>query len=132
MWLAEGIRDRRVLAAFRGVPRALFVPAEAVGQAFVGGQKEARGTAALPANTWTHLATTYDGSALRLYLNGTQVRTLAVSGAMTVSTGPLSLGGNAIWTDWFAGLMDDVRVSNRALTPAEIESDMNAPVVLPM
>jgi protein-L-isoaspartate(D-aspartate) O-methyltransferase len=30
---AEGIRDRRVLAAFRAVPRALFVPAGAVGQA---------------------------------------------------------------------------------------------------
>ena len=29
MLRAEGIRDRRVLAAFRAVPRALFVPAEA-------------------------------------------------------------------------------------------------------
>jgi protein-L-isoaspartate(D-aspartate) O-methyltransferase len=32
---AEGIRDRRVLAAFRAVPRALFVPAEAAGQAYL-------------------------------------------------------------------------------------------------
>jgi len=32
---AEGIRDRRVLATFRAVPRALFVPAEAVGQAYL-------------------------------------------------------------------------------------------------
>jgi protein-L-isoaspartate(D-aspartate) O-methyltransferase len=32
---AEGIRDRRVLAAFRAIPRALFVPAEAVGQAYL-------------------------------------------------------------------------------------------------
>jgi protein-L-isoaspartate(D-aspartate) O-methyltransferase len=32
---AEGIRDRRVLAAFRAVPRALFVPAEAVGRAYL-------------------------------------------------------------------------------------------------
>jgi protein-L-isoaspartate(D-aspartate) O-methyltransferase len=32
---AEGVRDRRVLAAFRAVPRALFVPAEAVGQAYL-------------------------------------------------------------------------------------------------
>ena len=35
MLQAEGIRDRRVLAAFRAVPRALFVPAEAVGQAYL-------------------------------------------------------------------------------------------------
>jgi protein-L-isoaspartate(D-aspartate) O-methyltransferase len=32
---AEGVRDRRVLAAFRAVPRALFVPAEAVGRAYL-------------------------------------------------------------------------------------------------
>ena len=35
MLQAEGIRDRRVLAAFRAVPRALFVPAEAMGQAYL-------------------------------------------------------------------------------------------------
>jgi protein-L-isoaspartate(D-aspartate) O-methyltransferase len=32
---AEGIRDRRVLAAFRAVPRAGFVPPAAAGQAYV-------------------------------------------------------------------------------------------------
>ena len=32
---AEGIRDRRVLAAFRAVPRARFVPPEAAGQAYL-------------------------------------------------------------------------------------------------
>ena len=50
---------------------------------------------------------------------------------MAVSTGPLKLGGNAIWGEWFAGLMDDVRVYNRALTAAEIQTDMTSPVVLP-
>ena len=35
MLRAEGIRDRRVLVAFRAVPRALFVPAEAAGQAYL-------------------------------------------------------------------------------------------------
>jgi protein-L-isoaspartate(D-aspartate) O-methyltransferase len=33
--LAEGIRDRRVLAAFRKVPRARFVPPAATGQAYL-------------------------------------------------------------------------------------------------
>ena len=32
---AQGVRDRRVLAAFRAVPRALFVPPAAVGQAYL-------------------------------------------------------------------------------------------------
>ena len=35
MLRAEGIRDRRVLAAFQAVPRAEFVPPAAAGQAYV-------------------------------------------------------------------------------------------------
>jgi len=35
MLRAEGIRDRRVLAAFRAVPRAEFVPPAAAGRAYV-------------------------------------------------------------------------------------------------
>ena len=81
-----------------------------------------------PNATWTHLATTYDGSTLRLYVNGAEVRSLAAGGTMTVSTGPLKLGGNAIWNEWFAGTMDDVRIYNRALTPAQLQADMGTPV----
>ncbi len=98
------------------------------GQAYVGGQRDARGPSAIANATWTHLATTYDGSTLRLYVNGAEVRSLAAGGAMTVSTGPLKLGGNAIWNEWFAGTMDDVRIYNRALTPAQLQADMGTPV----
>jgi hypothetical protein len=98
------------------------------GQAYVGGQKDARAGSTLATNTWTHLAATYDGASLKLYVNGAVVRTLAVTGNMTVSTGPLKLGGNAIWSEWFAGLMDDVRIYNRALSAAEITGDMDTSV----
>src|SRR6185312_15650942 len=47
----------------------------------------ATGTAALPLNTWTHLALTFDGGSERLYVNGTLVRTVAVSGAMASASG---------------------------------------------
>ncbi|HWM10798.1 MAG TPA: LamG-like jellyroll fold domain-containing protein, partial [Solirubrobacteraceae bacterium] len=98
------------------------------GQAWVGGERDARATSAIPTASWTHLAVTYDGSAVRLYVNGAPVRTLATTGSMAVSSGPLKLGGNAIWAEWFAGLMDDVRVYGRALSQAEIQSDMSTPV----
>ena len=84
-----------------------------------------------PGRAWTHLAATYDGTTQRLYANGTQVAQLAVSGAITTSTSPLKIGGNAIWGEWFNGLIDEVRVYNRALTPAEITSDMNTPITSP-
>jgi hypothetical protein len=61
-------------------------------------------------------------------VNGAEARALAVGGPMVVSTGPLKLGGNAIWGEWYAGLIDDVRVYNRALTATEIQGDMATPV----
>ncbi|MFI7639188.1 LamG-like jellyroll fold domain-containing protein [Nonomuraea sp. NPDC049400] len=86
------------------------------------------GTASLPLNTWTHLTATYDGTTLRLYTNGTQVASKAVTGGIRGDAQPLRIGGSSLWGEYFNGLIDDVRVYNRALTAAEIQNDMNAPV----
>jgi hypothetical protein len=88
----------------------------------------ASGVTAVPLNVWTHLAATYDGTTLRLYVNGTQAGTQAVSGALVVSTGALRIGGNNLWGEFFQGRIDEVRIYNRALTAAEIATDMNTPV----
>ena len=89
---------------------------------------EAPGTAALALNTWSHLAATYDGTTLRLFVNGVQVAAGAVTGSLINSTGALRIGGNTVWGEYFTGLIDEMRIYNRALTPAEIQSDMNVPV----
>jgi glucose/arabinose dehydrogenase len=89
---------------------------------------DARGTTPLPLNTWTHLAVTYDGTTLRLFVNGTQVGTRAVSGALLTSTGALRLGGNSVWGEFFQGRLDEVRIYNRALTTTEIQADMNTAI----
>ncbi len=86
------------------------------------------GTAQLPLNAWSHLAATYDGETLRLYVNGAQVGQLASAGSIVTSTGALWIGGNSVWSEWFAGLIDDVRIYNRVLTPAEIQTDSTTPV----
>ena len=99
-----------------------------VGQVWIGGEHDALGSSALPPNTWTHLASTFDGTSLRLYVNGTLASTTAISGAMSLSDGVLRLGGNAVWSEWFAGLIDEARVYNRALPAAEIQRDMQTPV----
>jgi hypothetical protein len=84
------------------------------------------GTIAL--NAWSHLAATYDGSTLRLYVNGTQVSSQTIAGSILGSSGPLRIGGNTVWGEWFKGSIDDVRVYDRALSAAEVQSDMGRPV----
>lgn len=85
------------------------------------------GTAALPTSTWSHLSATYNGSRLRLYVNGVLRKDVATTAPVPVSSGPLKIGGNAIWGEWFAGQVDEVRIYDRVLTAAEITADMNAP-----
>jgi glucose/arabinose dehydrogenase/PKD repeat protein len=95
---------------------------------FVGGLNITAEGTALPANVWTHVAGTYDGSVLRLFVNGVQAASATISGTISVSTGPLRIGGNSMWGEFFQGRIDDVRVYNRALTQGEIQSDMNTPL----
>ena len=56
-----------------------------------------------------------------------QAASAAYSGALTVSSGDLFVGGNSIWGEWFDGLIDEVRVYDHALTAAEIQADMARP-----
>ncbi len=89
---------------------------------------DAYGTAALPANTWSYLAETYDGSNLRLYVNGSLVATTAHTGSITTSTNQLQIGGDSIYGQYFAGMIDEVRIYNTALTATQIQTDQTTPV----
>jgi hypothetical protein len=40
----------------------------------------------------------------------------------------LTIGGDALYGQYFAGRIDEVRIYNRALSAAEIQTDMNAPL----
>jgi hypothetical protein len=86
------------------------------------------GTAAIALNTWTHVALTYDGATLRMFVNGVQVSTHAQTGSVIVAPGALRIGGDSVWGEYFKGLIDEVRVYNRALSAAEIQTDKNTPI----
>jgi hypothetical protein len=98
------------------------------GFANTGVDKIVRGGNPLPTGVWTHLAASYDGATFALYVNGTLIDSIPLTESMVVGTGPLRLGGNGVWGEWFGGLIDDVRVYNRGLTATEITADMNTPV----
>ena len=100
-----------------------------MGEGIIGGvNTKAFGTAPLATDTWTHLATTYDGAALRFYVNGNLVRTTAVTGTIATSTNPLQIGGDSIFGQYFAGTIDEVRIYNTALTQTQIQTDMTTAI----
>ncbi|MGB7768100.1 MAG: LamG-like jellyroll fold domain-containing protein [Verrucomicrobiia bacterium] len=86
------------------------------------------GTIGLPANQWSHVAVTYNGTLLELYVNGVPVSSLAQTGNIASSTGALTIGGDSYYGQYFWGIIDEVRVYNLALTQAQIQADMDLPI----
>jgi hypothetical protein len=84
-------------------------------------------TSKLTLNMWTHLAATYDGATMKIYVNGTLIKSKAQTGSIVEVNAPLKIGGD--WSgEMFTGIIDEVRVYNVALTQAQIQSDMNTPI----
>ena len=101
------------------------------GYVMIGGT--ARSVAAVDsavAGKWIHVAVTYGGGSLKMYVNGVLERTLAVTGNIPVTSGPLWLGGNQIWLDeFFSGVLDEVRIMGATLSESDIRTLMVTPVV---
>lgn len=75
----------------------------------------------LEADTWYHLAASYDGEVLRSYKNGVPVTTNVMpSGNPAIETASLKLGKHALYTAYFTGTIDDVRIYDKVLTAGEI------------
>jgi hypothetical protein len=72
-------------------------------------------------NQWTHLAGTYDGTALSIYVNGVPVSSVGLNGALVPSTSPLNIGRDPSNIGrLFHGLIDEVSIYSRALSAGEI------------
>ncbi len=87
----------------------------------VGGLHSITGSTLLSTGTWYHVVLTYDGSNVRLYVNGVQDGSAAATGTITTSTADLLFGSQ--YTSGggkFTGTLDDVRIYNRALSSSEI------------
>jgi hypothetical protein len=102
----------------------------AAGATFSSGNLNVYAPAPIPAGVWTHLAATFDGVAIRLYVNGAQVAAVAQTSPMTTSTGSLQIG-RSVYGEFFSGLIDELRIYNQARTAAQIQADMQTPVGAP-
>lgn len=83
---------------------------------------EAIGEDPLPSLVWSHLALTSDGEDLRLYFNGEVIDTVETLPPRATDK-PLRLGCSETWGS-FEGLIDEVRIYDRALGIEEIGDDL--------
>jgi len=74
-----------------------------------------------PTGEWVHVAATNDGTTAKIFFNGAEVGTGEVAGALNMNDDPWRVGQDCDRAQYvFAGIIDDVRLWNQALSEAEI------------
>jgi len=86
-------------------------------------QQKLTAATALNANTWYHVAATYDGSSMKIYINGVLDASKSQTGSVN-SNGAFNVGYLYNTSRNFNGKVDEVRVWKRALSQTEISQNM--------
>ncbi len=71
-----------------------------------------------------HVAMTYDGTTLKLFVDGVLDGSMAVTGTIPATTQPVRIGGGApigLPQFYYTGGIDEVRIYNRALVDCEVD-----------
>jgi hypothetical protein len=71
-------------------------------------------------NTWMHIAATYDGTNIRMYINGIENSSRPYSLPIVANTTNLGIGVDPTPQNYYQGVLDDLRIYNRPLSAAEI------------
>jgi hypothetical protein len=75
-------------------------------------------------DAWSHVAATFDGAALRLYINGTEVNVVAAAGSLEAST-TMAIGRDYQTSCcYFNGKIDEFRVRRKSLSATEVKESM--------
>ena len=96
-----------------------------VRSAYSAGRTEISGTAALPTDRYSHLAATFDGITMRLFVDGKEVASaISTVGSLTLSAvwiGKLQFDfGVTEYAGFFFGSIDETAVYGYALSPAQV------------
>jgi Concanavalin A-like lectin/glucanases superfamily/Secretion system C-terminal sorting domain len=84
------------------------------------------GATQLSQNTWYHIAGTWDGTDLKIYVNGVLDGSEPCTGNFVTNTDPFKIGGGlSNGTEYFSGKIHGVRFWNTAKPESEIASQMN-------
>lgn len=81
-------------------------------------------------DSWHHVAATYDGAYMRIFIDGVMANEMAITGSITVNTNPLTIGHhNGYTNEFYKGKLDEVRIWNRVLSPCEIAANRNCEII---
>lgn len=86
-------------------------------------------TTALTSATWYHVAATYNGTQVKIYVNGQLAYTGNQTGNLTANTLPLMIGSDQNGTNKFTGRLDEIRIYNTTLTDLEIYGLYSGPKI---
>lgn len=81
---------------------------------------------ALSLKTWYHVAATYDGNVLSLYINGNPDTSYVLHGMVSESNSLFYIAGLPEWKNFFWGMLDELRIWNICRSPVEIVQNMHA------
>lgn len=81
---------------------------------------------AVVAGTTYHVVGTFDGTTQRLYLNGVQVASAALSGSASVTTKPVVIGSWDGTQEFFNGTIDEPALYGKVLTAAQVAAHYSA------
>ena len=88
-------------------------------------------TTSWPSNQWQHVAATYDGAMMRLYINGVLEASTPTNALPAHNTSPLEIGGGTLYRNFFRGCVDDVRLFCTNLAPATVRAIYDGSTILP-
>ncbi len=92
---------------------------------FGSGQIKLNANTQLKADHWYHLAGVYDGSTMKLYINGILDNSVSQSGTVKTTSEMTILGGSNTETRLIDGYIDDTKLWNDARTESEIRQNMH-------
>ncbi|MBM4088797.1 MAG: hypothetical protein FJ276_05110 [Planctomycetes bacterium] len=124
-WMVNGVFGHNLLGGFRigvlGGKPCFQVPQTDWSHHLTGREP-------LPAGKWVHLAATFDGATMRLFMDGEECGSMSRPGALLPTDGRLILGSYEVnHHSHFQGLLDDVRIYRRVLPGETIRSNATVP-----
>ncbi len=82
-------------------------------------------SSALSTNSWQHIICVYDGTNIKVYVNGILKDTWSQTGSITAASSALHIGQNSSSAQRFQGQVDEIKLWNYNLTQEQVRADLN-------